>query len=1051
MAPLRCASCSTENPEGARFCMNCGAALPLSCPACGTENPPEARFCTNCGTALQDAAAPPPPPPAPAAEPAGALLPPEERRMVTVLFADLSGYTAVAETMDPEALKALVDHSLRRLGEEVAHHGGSVDKYIGDNVMAVFGAPVAHEDDPERAVRAGLAMQAAMAEINDDLAGSHAVSFQLRVGINSGEVVAGAVGDGYTVIGDTVNVAARLQAAARPGSVTVGARTWRATREVVEYRQLEPLRLKGKAEPVTAWEAASLLRARAPSGRRESPFVGRDDELDLLASLYGRVVREGRPHLVTLVGQAGVGKSRMLRELQQRLAERPDAPTFRQGRSLPYGSGIVYWALGEMIRAEAGILDSDDSAVAWRKLARGIDLVGHVVGLDGDEPAERRAALIGRLVGIEAPPEVPIVEVDDPHEMRERFFSAARGLMEALTQRGPLVIAWEDVHWADEGMLDLIEYLAQWVSGPLLILCLAREELLERRPNWAGGRRNATSIFLEPLTEGHTRELVATLMAKGAADAPAGAEEAVAAVAKRAGGNPLFAEEMARRLVEDGSDLAELPDTVHAVLASRLDALSPLERRVVQDAAVVGERFWTGALERLLDVDRRELGEALSALEAKDIVQAAPQGVQRLSSAVGLAAGDSEYAFKHVLIRDVAYGTLPKARRSEKHFEVGSFIEERAGDRAEEVVALVAEHYGTAASLAQEARVGRDELERIHTRAMSALEAAGDAAATVYASREATSRYEAAAELGGGRDPVAVARIGEKLADLNAREGRLEEAVERWRGALAHYKREGERERVADLHRKIGAALWQSGERDRAIEQYQAGIDLLRDGEPCRELVDLYEEAATLYLNTGDNMLAVYASERALQLAERLDEPRAASRAYGIFGRVFGRIGDRAKARENLERSVELSRGSSPPETIRSLTALGDYLEVAEADYPSARRAYQEALAIAQEIGDVPPPGGAELRPRPDRGLPRRVGADRALHRDQPRAGRARGVGRQAVLPARPRGAAALARGRVGGGRAPLPSRPRTGAPRRLVGDRVLVPARAGHGAPRRR
>jgi class 3 adenylate cyclase/tetratricopeptide (TPR) repeat protein len=930
--------------------MACGAVLPRGCPSCGTVNPVEARFCMNCGFALADAAQP-----AQAAEPAppvAAAPPPEERRVVTVLFADLSGYTAIAETRDPEAVKGLVDGSLRRLGQEVERYGGTVDKYIGDNVMALFGAPVAHEDDPERAVRAGLAMQTAMVEINDGLEGSHGVRFDLRVGINSGEVVAGAVGDGYTVIGDTVNVAARLQAAARPGSVTVGARTWRATRDSFDYHQLEPLQLKGKAEPVTAWEARGLLSAtRAPAGRRESPFVGRDDEVDLLSSVYGRIVREGRPHVVTLIGQAGVGKSRLLRELEQRLARHPEPPTFRQGRSLPYGSGTVYWALGEIIRAEAGILDTDSSNVAWSKLLHGIETLGAKLGQPVEEPADRRAALIGRLVGIEAPADVPVVEVEDPREMRERFFSAARGLIEGLTRRGPLVIEWEDIHWADEGMLDLIEYLAQWVGGPLLVLCLAREELLERRPNWGAGRRNATSIFLEPLTDSDTRVLVAALMPP--AD---GGQETVEAVAARAGGNPLFAEEMARRLVEEEHpDPTGLPDTVHGVLASRLDALDPLERMVVQHAAVVGERFWTGALERLVDTDPSELQDALRGLEAKEIVQLAPQGAQRLASAVGLRPGDREYAFKHVLVRDVAYGTLPKARRSEKHFQVGSFIEERAGDRSEEVVALVAEHLGRAAVLAEEASLPQEELTRIRMRALQALEAAGDAAAAVYATREAGSRYRAALELRCEDEPGAIARIAEKLADLDALGGRVEEATERWREVLAHHERAGEDVRVADLHRKIGAALWQRGEREAAVEHYQAGINLLRDGEPCRELVDLYEEAATLYLNTGDNMLAVYASERALRLASRLEEPRAASRAYGIFGRVFGRIGDRAKARENLERSVELARGSSPPETIRALMALGDYLEVSEADYGAARRTYEEALAIAQEIGDLPP------------------------------------------------------------------------------------------------
>src|SRR5215218_2203898 len=311
MTAMVCVSCGSESPAGARFCMACGTPLSRRCASCGHETPPKARFCTNCGSSLEAPAAP-----EPAARVADSL--PEERRRVTVLFADLSGYTAVAERMDPEAVKTLVDRSLRRLGQEVERFGGTVDKYIGDNVMALFGAPVAHEDDAERAVRAGLGMQDAMEEINAGLpSGAH---FELRVGVNTGEVLAGAVGETYTVVGDTVNVASRLQSAARPGSVTVGERTMRATDAAVQYEPLDPLTLKGKAEPVPAWEAVGLIAehsVRRVTPARESPLVGRQQELAALDSLYERLVRDGTSHLVTIVGEAGVGKSRLLREFEQ--------------------------------------------------------------------------------------------------------------------------------------------------------------------------------------------------------------------------------------------------------------------------------------------------------------------------------------------------------------------------------------------------------------------------------------------------------------------------------------------------------------------------------------------------------------------------------------------------------------------------------------------------------------------------------------------------------------------------------------------------------------
>jgi class 3 adenylate cyclase/tetratricopeptide (TPR) repeat protein len=861
-------------------------------------------------------------------------IPPEERRQVTVLFADLSGYTAFAERMDPETVKSLVDRALMRLGQEVERYGGTVDKYIGDNVMAIFGAPVAHEDDAERAVRAGLGMQDAMAEVNDGLPdGAH---FALRVGVNTGEVLAGAVGDAYTVVGDTVNVASRLQSAARPGSVTVGERTMRATDAAVEYSALEPLELKGKAERVPAWEAVGLIaehsvRRVAPAS--ESPLVGRQQELGALDSLYERVVREGTSHLVTVVGEAGVGKSRVLREFERRLAAHPSTPSVRTGRSLPYGSGIVFWALGEVLRAECGIVESDSSEKTWQKLR---SYVGDLVG-EANPHSDREAALIGKLLGVDVPPEL-VPDEEDPERLREAFLSALRRGIEAMATRRPFVIAFEDIHWADDGMLDAIEHLAQWVRAPLMLVCLARDELLDRRPSWGGGRRSATQLMLSPLSDEHSRALVRALLPRG--------QEVVPAVAERSGGNPLFAEEMARRIAEEGTiEAAELPDTVQAVLAARLDSLEPFERRLVQQASVVGRTFPEGALASLARAEGRDLELALRSLQEKDILAPAAESP---------IAAEREMAFKHVLIRDVAYGMLPKAVRSRKHFEIGAFLEERAGDRTDELVPLLAEHYGRAAALGRESGVAPQELETMRTRALRFLEEAGDAAALLYANREAAAHYRHARKIfpqDGRPDGV---RIGEKLGDVSLRLGRVDEAIAVWSDCLEWHRGQEDLERVADLHRKIGAALSHKGERKAAIEHYQKGINLLKDGPPRIELVRLYEEAAWLYLHTGDNMLAIYASEKALRLAERLEETRAASRAHGIFGRVFGRIGDTEKARQNLERAVELARGSDDSETILALSALGRQLEISEADVVGARAVYEEALALAEQVGMLP-------------------------------------------------------------------------------------------------
>jgi class 3 adenylate cyclase/tetratricopeptide (TPR) repeat protein len=913
--------------------MECGSKLELRCPNCSTPYSGGQKFCMECGTALNAPATPLPTKPR---VPNSAL--PEERRWVTVLFADISGYTAMAERMDAELVKSMVDRCLRRLGEEVERFGGIVDKYIGDNVMAIFGAPVAHEDDAERAVRAALAMHHAIAEIDPELA--------LRVGINTGDVLAGSVAEGgYTVIGDTVNVAARLQAAAEIGSITVGERTMRATGAAVEYRELEPLQLKGKSEPVCAYEAVGLATA-TPRRRIEAaaaPFVGRTHELELLDSLYGRVVREQRAHLVTVIGQAGVGKSRLLREIDARMRMHEPVPTIRVGHCLPYGSGVVYWALGEIVRSEASIVDTDNADDAWQKLCRYVEDLRDEPAPEPGLQSQRMAALIGRLLGIESPPEVTQSEAQDPERLREAFFSAVRFGIEARARQSEMVMVFEDIHWADHGMLDLIEHLARWVRAPLLILCLARDELLERRPDWGGGRRDATSIFLEPLSPDESRELVSALLPHGADAAPL-----VQFVAQRAGGNPFFAEEMVRRLAEEGTDAADrLPDTVHALLAARLDSLEPIERQIVQQAAVVGQTFTEGTLVPVADEAGADLPEVLASLHDKDILVPLPV-------ADAVVDDEREMTFKHVLIRDVAYGMLPKAVRCRKHFQIGNYLEERAGDRAEEVANLLAEHYWRAAVLGDEAGLSNDELAPVHRKALHFLEVAGDTATALFSNAEAVDRYSAARGIRCPHDPAAVARIGEKQGDVALRMGHVDEAIEVWSECLEYQRAQEELERVGDLHRKIGAALWHKGETRQAIEHYQKGINLLKDGPPCLELVRLYEEAASLYMHTGDNMLAIYAAEKALRLAERLGETRAASRAHGIFGRVFGRIGDTAKARENLEKSVDLARGSDHAETIRALLTLGYHLEVSEADYGAAERAYSEGLNLAERTGDLP-------------------------------------------------------------------------------------------------
>jgi len=939
--------------------MACGAKLAPSCPSCGIEAPAGARFCMACGTALATGPTASPAPAVPAA-PDGAPAAPapasgsalpgasapardngqEERRTVTVLFADISGYTSVAERLDHETVKALVERCLTRFAAEVELYGGRVDKYMGDNVMAVFGAPVAHEDDAERAVRAAFGMQDAMAELNRGFAVEFGFELALRVGVNTGEVLAGRLGDAYTVMGDAVNVAARLQAAAPVGAILVGERTQRLSAATIAYGELESLELKGKAERVPAWQALQMSAAR-PSGAAGAPataLVGRSEELARMEGLFERAARDGAPQLMTVVGQAGMGKSRLLQELELRLRDRSQPPRIRHGRCLAFGQGIVYWPLAEMLRAECGIEEGEDAESARAKL--NTRLVPLLAGNGDSEQIERRIAPLARLLGAGSPDGEPEEEPEDQQSAREGFFGVVRAVLEALAEEHPLVLAWEDIHWADEGTLDLIDYLSRWLRAPVLQVCLARDQLLERRPSWSTTRRSATVAFLEPLAPEEAETLIESLLeVSGAVSGQA------RMLAERSGGNPLFAEAMVQRIAEQGTGApVDLPDTVQGLLAARLDALEPFERQLVTHAAVLGRTFWESALEPVATASGMDLQSVLGALREKDIL---------LPGGSRTPTGERELAFKHVLIRDVAYEMLSKGARAHKHAQVAAFILERAGGRGEGSVGLVAEHYARAASFAAEAHLPAAELEELRRLALEYGESAGDAAAALYSNREALSYYEAAAALIDG-DEDGAQRIAEKSGDVSLRLGRVDSAIELWSACLEYQSEQGDKQHVAELHRKIGAGLAHKGERKSAIEHHQQGINLIKDGEHSLTLVRLYEEAAWLYMQVGDNMLAIYASEKALRLAESLGEARAASRAHGIFGRVFGRIGDAAKARENLERSVELARRSDEGETVLALLALGHNLEHTEGEYEEARERYLEALMLAERIGEVP-------------------------------------------------------------------------------------------------
>jgi class 3 adenylate cyclase len=667
----------------------------VTCPACGTENPDTSRFCGMCGAALVAAAAPAR----------------EERKVVTILFTDLVGSTERAEGLDPEDVRATLSAYYAQLRAELERHGGTVEKFIGDAVMAVFGAPVSHEDDAERAVRAALAIRDA---IGDEL--------QIRTAVNTGEalVALGArPGEGDALVaGDVVNTAARLQSAAPVNGILVGEGTYRATRDAIDYREAPAVEAKGKAEPVKVWEAI-CARSRFGSDveqKLRTPLVGRERERQLLADALDRARSEQSAQLVTLVGVPGIGKSRLVAELFQILEADPDLISWRQGRSLPYGEPVSFCALGDIVKAHAGILDSDNGPTAEQKLD------AMVAALAEDE--SERDWLIRQtrpLVGLEGAERAE----------REEAFAAWRRLLEAAAEQRPLVLVFEDLHWADDGLLDFVDYLADWATTvPLVIVGTARPELLDRRPGWGGGKRNAFTLSIGALSDEETAVLLQRLLDRAVLDA-----DAQQAVLQRAEGNPLYAEEYARMLAERPGDDLPLPETVQGLIAARIDGLAPAEKSLLQDASVIGKVFWPGALPGSDE-------QTLHALERKEFTRR-----DRRSS----IAGETQYAFLHALVRDVAYGQIPRAERADKHRKAAEWVASLAGDRTEDHAEMLAHHYREAFSLAEAAGVDTTLLRE------PARQAFADAAQRAYS-------------LGAGPTTLEFARAALALVDDDSRE-----------------------------------------------------------------------------------------------------------------------------------------------------------------------------------------------------------------------------------------------------------------------------------------
>jgi class 3 adenylate cyclase len=831
--------------------------------------------------------------------------------VVTVLFADLVGFTARAERLDPEDVRALLSPYHAHLRSELERFGGTVEKFIGDAVMALFGAPIGHEDDPERAVRAALAIRDWAAEQSEEL--------QVRIAVNTGEalITLGArPSEGEAMVaGDVVNTAARMQAAAPLNGVLVGEQAYRATAQAIDYREAEPVVGKGKREPIRAWEA---LQARSRLGvdvaqRAVAPLVGRGRELELLVSTLARVREERSPQLVTLVGVPGIGKSRLVFELFRAVEEDVALVRWRQGRSLPYGDGVTFWALAEIVKAQAGILENDTPERTEEKLGRAVAQVG----ADASE-AQWLERHLRPLAGL----------AEEGVASAEEGFAAWRRFLEALAEERPLVLVFEDLHWADDALLDFVDRLVERTTGvPLLVLGTARPELLQRRTGWGGGKPNALTISLPPLTDEETTRLVGALLERPLLEAQT--QEALLA---RAGGNPLYAEQYARILLERG-DVLELPETVQAIIAARLDALSEDEKRLLQDAAVVGKVFWLGAVEAVDGVTRRQAEDLLYALERKEFVQ------RSHSSSV---ASESEYVFRHLLIRDIAYGQIPRAARSHKHQRAAAWIESLG--RPEDQAETLAYHYLQALELAEAAGL---DTAALGESARNALRDAGDRAAALYAADAAERFYDAALRLWPEDDAERADLLFRRAVPVGHHVGggdpeRLAEA----RDALLAA---GDNARAAEAEMLISQSFWIQGRRDLSDEHSERAATLLGNTPPSRSGVWVLARRATRASLKGEHARGVEIALEARAMSEQLGWDEGLSEALNLLGMQRVYMGDRSGV-EDLERSIELAATGDAGDLARVINGLAVAHQVL-GDLEPAYQARLESLRAAERIG----------------------------------------------------------------------------------------------------
>ncbi|MGC8837742.1 MAG: tetratricopeptide repeat protein [Anaerolineae bacterium] len=956
----RCPQCGHVNPIGARYCEVCAAALANLCPRCGTENPPGFRFCGICGVnlfaaRLEQATTQ-------ELERLRSSIPAHlverivqearagrgERRTVTVLFADLTGFTSLSENLDPEEVFRLLDTCFRAFVEAIYRFEGTVDKFTGDGLMALFGAPLAHEDDAERALHAALGLQAAVKEGGQDLSRRLGRPLALRIGLNMGEVVVGGLGSDlrldYTAVGDTVNVAARLQELARPGEILVARSVAEAARAAFTFEPLGPVEVRGRREPVEVYRLVGPRAQRGPTRGLPgilTPLVGRAEELGTLVGALQALEREARGRLILVTGEAGIGKSRLVAEALRHLEGH--RILVAQGASLSFTQSIGYWLVQQALRSLFRVRGGAEEDALIRARARELagdaadELLPYLLHLMEVEVREESAA--ERLVHLE------------PALLRQQTFLAVREFLAQVALRRPLLLILEDLHWVDRPSLDLLLFLLGLTRDvPLAILGLSRPEgeAVQRMRAWAEDMHapHFLEVALGRLPPGDSDRLAAHLL-----QTPGVPQPVREWVVERAEGNPFFMEELVRMLMDRGllrqvggewawvggdvNQVEAVPSTLQALIAARVDTLAPAPREVLQVAAVAGRSFSPRLLEEAVPRERREaIWPSLSVLEERGLITAE-------------GGGEEQFAFRHGLIRDTVYGTLLQDTRQDLHRRVGQAIETLYQARLEEQAEVLAYHFSEG---------------RLAAKAIPYLLEAGGRAAARFANEEAIRFYTRALEFlkeeGDGTEYRVRAHSG--LGDVLGFVGQYEAAVQEYLAALA-LEEQGARpavsRRIADLKRRIARTYLRQGNQEEALQWLQQALrelDLDPGAAMAVERARVYNDLGWLHFRRGEMQEALAWTTRCLSIVEGTDHYGELAAAYNRLVGMYFRLGDWEQARDYAERGLRLRQRMGDTYGLAlSYTNLGG-LAMFLGDWDQAIAHNQRSLELKERLGDVP-------------------------------------------------------------------------------------------------